>query len=216
MWEIFKVFIEFSVILFLFYVLFFWAQTCELLTPWPGVSPAPPALESKVLTPGMPGRSHEGRFGFLFNFLFILGYSRLASSVEISSSEQGRDSAVHRRAPILPQPPPIQAPSVIQRASSRWAELHVPCGRALLVIHFKYITGSVYKPIPHCLTLQGHFEPQLFIEYFTETWNFRKYEGLAQLLGMYSLFLFRNMMNHLIIQVRSVHSLSPSSAPKKL
>ena len=33
MWEIFKVFIEFAVILFLFYVLFFWAQACELLTP---------------------------------------------------------------------------------------------------------------------------------------------------------------------------------------
>ena len=105
MWEIFKVFIEFAVILFLFYVLFFWAQACELLTPWPGVSPAPPALENKVLTPGMPGRSHEGHFGFLFNFLFILGYSRLASSVEIFSSEQGRDSAIHRHAPILPPTP---------------------------------------------------------------------------------------------------------------
>ena len=52
MWPIFfKVFIEFVKILLLFYFLIFWAA-CEILAPVPGIEPAPPALEDKVVTPG--------------------------------------------------------------------------------------------------------------------------------------------------------------------
>ena len=57
MWTIFKVFIEFVTILLLFYVLFFWVcEACGILTPRPGIEPAPPALEGEVLTTGLPGK----------------------------------------------------------------------------------------------------------------------------------------------------------------
>ena len=53
MWTIFKVATEFVTILFLFYVLVFWFfghKACEVLAPWPGIEPAPSALEGKSLT----------------------------------------------------------------------------------------------------------------------------------------------------------------------
>ena len=58
MWTIFKVFIEFVTTLLLFYVFwFFGREACGVSAPWPGVEPAPPALEGKVLTTGPPGKS---------------------------------------------------------------------------------------------------------------------------------------------------------------
>ena len=38
----------------------FWSFGCEMcgvLDPWPGIEPAPSALEGEVLTPGPPGKS---------------------------------------------------------------------------------------------------------------------------------------------------------------
>ena len=38
----------------------FWSfgrETCRILAPWPGLTPAPSALEGEVLTTGPPGRS---------------------------------------------------------------------------------------------------------------------------------------------------------------
>ena len=58
MWTIFKVFI--ATILLLFYGVFFGffgRQACGILAPWPGIEPAPPALEGKVLTTGPPGKA---------------------------------------------------------------------------------------------------------------------------------------------------------------
>ena len=50
---IFKVFIEFAKILFLFYVLvFLTTEACGILVPWPGIEPMPLALEGQVLTTG--------------------------------------------------------------------------------------------------------------------------------------------------------------------
>ena len=58
MWIFFTVFIELVTTLLLFHVLFFFGyEACEVLTPQPGTAPAPPALESKVLTTGPPGKS---------------------------------------------------------------------------------------------------------------------------------------------------------------
>ena len=57
MWHIFKVFIEFVPIFLLFYVLVFWPEVCGILALQPGVDPSPPALESKILTNGSPGKS---------------------------------------------------------------------------------------------------------------------------------------------------------------
>ena len=50
MWTIFKVFIEFVTILFLFYVCFlFGCEALGILDPWPGIEPVPAALEAQNL-----------------------------------------------------------------------------------------------------------------------------------------------------------------------
>ena len=54
MWTILKVFIEFVMILFLFW--FFGCKACGILAPWPGVEPTHPTLEGEVLTIGPPGK----------------------------------------------------------------------------------------------------------------------------------------------------------------
>ena len=36
---------------------FFSHEACEILTPQPGIEPAPSALEGEVLTTGSPGKS---------------------------------------------------------------------------------------------------------------------------------------------------------------
>ena len=55
---IFKVFIEFVTILFLFYVVgfFFGQEAGEILVPQPQIEPIPPALEAEVLTTRPPGK----------------------------------------------------------------------------------------------------------------------------------------------------------------
>ena len=50
---------------------FFGPEACGILAPWPGIKPAPPALEGEVLTTGPPGKSLV--FCFLKNN-FVLGY----------------------------------------------------------------------------------------------------------------------------------------------
>ena len=58
MWAIFKAFIELLTILFLFYALDFLAMwRVRILAPWPGVEPAPPALQDEVLTTEQPGNA---------------------------------------------------------------------------------------------------------------------------------------------------------------
>ena len=52
-----KVFIEFSTILLLVYVLVFGLKTCGILAPKPGTEPTASALEGEVLTTGLPGKS---------------------------------------------------------------------------------------------------------------------------------------------------------------
>ena len=38
---------------------FFGRETCGILAPQPGIEPATPALEGKVVTTGLPGKSWE-------------------------------------------------------------------------------------------------------------------------------------------------------------
>ena len=40
------------------FLVFFGCKACEILAPWPGFEPTPPALEGEVLTTGPPGRSY--------------------------------------------------------------------------------------------------------------------------------------------------------------
>ena len=49
---------------------FFGREACGILAPQPGIEPAPPALQGKVLTTGPSGKSH---LPFLFDsFLALL------------------------------------------------------------------------------------------------------------------------------------------------
>ena len=58
MWAIFKAFIEFVTIFLLFYVLAFLAtEPVRILAPKPGIKSSTPALEGKVLTIVLPGKS---------------------------------------------------------------------------------------------------------------------------------------------------------------
>ena len=70
MWTIFKVFIEFVTVLLLFYVLVFGREAYGILVPWPGIEPAPRALEGEVLTTGLPGKSRGSKCFFVFVFVF--------------------------------------------------------------------------------------------------------------------------------------------------
>jgi len=57
-WTIFKVFIEFLTILFMF----FGCKACGILTPHSGIKPVPLALEGEISTTGPPGKSLESLF----------------------------------------------------------------------------------------------------------------------------------------------------------
>ena len=59
MWTIFKVFIEFVILLLLFYILDFWLQGIRILAPRPRIKPALPTLEGEVLTSGPPAKSQS-------------------------------------------------------------------------------------------------------------------------------------------------------------
>ena len=55
-----------------FMFLFFGHDACGILAPWPGLKPAPPTLEGKVLTTGPPGKSQEYYFIYLlWSFAFF-------------------------------------------------------------------------------------------------------------------------------------------------
>ena len=56
--HVFKVLIEFvTIIASVLCFGFFGREACGILAPWPGIEPAPPALEGRVLTTGLPGKS---------------------------------------------------------------------------------------------------------------------------------------------------------------
>ena len=48
---------------------FFGHEACEILTPRPGIEPAPPALEGKVLTTGKPEKSLPLYFKSFLDYL---------------------------------------------------------------------------------------------------------------------------------------------------
>ena len=71
MWIIFKVFIEFVTILFLFHAFgfCFCFKACGILAPQPGIKPASPALEDEVLTNGPP-RKFQSLMHYIFQWDF--------------------------------------------------------------------------------------------------------------------------------------------------
>ena len=72
MWTSFKGFIEFVTILLLFYVFgFFGHEACRILTPWPGLQPAPPALEGEVLPTDLQGGPLLGKLRLVFRMWHI-------------------------------------------------------------------------------------------------------------------------------------------------
>ena len=87
LWTIFKVFIEFVTILFLFwgfsFLLFFWFfghEACGILAPQPGAEPILLASEGEVLITRLPGKS---LMAFLFLSLMSLGGVCLSAPKEI-------------------------------------------------------------------------------------------------------------------------------------
>ena len=48
-------------------------EACEILGPWPGIEPAPPVMEDKVLTTGLPGKSLSV---FLKGILIVVKYTK--------------------------------------------------------------------------------------------------------------------------------------------
>ena len=55
--DLFKSLVEFDTLLFLVSFWFFGHQAFGSLAPQSGIKPTPPALEDKVLTAGLPGKS---------------------------------------------------------------------------------------------------------------------------------------------------------------
>ena len=53
-----------------FFFFFFGCDACGISVPQPGIKPTPPALEGKVLTAGLPGKSLDSLF-----FIASLYYS---------------------------------------------------------------------------------------------------------------------------------------------
>ena len=75
---VFKLFIKFVTILFLSVIFFFFfgLEACGIWTPGPGIEPATPALEGKVLTTGPTGKS----LGNLLDRHPALAYEKLPPS----------------------------------------------------------------------------------------------------------------------------------------
>ena len=72
MWTSFKGFIEFVTILLMFYVFgFFGHEACRILTPWPGLQPASPALEGEVLPTDLQGGPLLGKLRLVFRMWHI-------------------------------------------------------------------------------------------------------------------------------------------------
>ena len=55
---------------FCFTFCFFSWDACGILGPWPGIEPTPPALEGKVLTTGLPGKSQH--FSVILDLIYLL------------------------------------------------------------------------------------------------------------------------------------------------
>ena len=92
--HILKVFIEFVTILVLLFFMFCFSgcETCRILAPRPGIEPAPPVFEGKVLTTSLPRKSlkyfvcvqtssRHKYFRFLFNLNCSFTFCRESHSM---------------------------------------------------------------------------------------------------------------------------------------
>ena len=70
---------------FCFMFWFFGCEACGILAPQPGIEPAPPALEGKVLTTGPPRKSLGYRF-FSFHYFEYVIHSLLTCKVSAEKS----------------------------------------------------------------------------------------------------------------------------------
>ena len=105
---------------------FFGCEGCRILAPWPGVEPAPSALEGEVLTTGPPGKSLQwifkswkiGRTTVVLINCFN-NWSIVISSVQFSLSVMSDSLRPHEHArPPCPSPTPrVHSNSC---PSSRW------------------------------------------------------------------------------------------------
>ena len=64
----------------------FWVlgpEVCGILASLPGIEPTSPALEGKVLTTGVPGRSQESQFFFFFVVNFVIHWNETAMGLHV-------------------------------------------------------------------------------------------------------------------------------------
>ena len=81
---IFKIFTGFVTILLLFHILDLGPKACGILALWPGIEHALLAMESKVLAPGLPGKSPktvvlnlQSAFPAISNIYYILNLKKM-------------------------------------------------------------------------------------------------------------------------------------------
>ena len=104
---IFKVSIEFVIILYLLYVLIIWPRsTWDLSSPRPGVKPAPPALEGKVLTTG----------GNFLRVTFLKTHAAATAAKSLQSCPTLCD-------PIDGSPPGSPVPGILQARILEWVAI---------------------------------------------------------------------------------------------
>ena len=107
MWIIFKVSIEFVIILYLLYVLIIWPRsTWDLSSPRPGVKPSPPALEGKVLTTG----------GNFLRVTFLKTHAAATAAKSLQSCPTLCD-------PIDGSPPGSPVPGILQARILEWVAI---------------------------------------------------------------------------------------------
>ena len=49
-------------------------EACGILAPWPGIETVPPALEGKVLTTRLPGKSHPPFYKDPYDYMYGLAW----------------------------------------------------------------------------------------------------------------------------------------------
>ena len=95
LWTIFKVFIEFVTVLFLFSV-FLFPFPYGTLAHWPGMEATPPTVEGKGLTTGSPGKSLPATSSWWVSYWLTISTSSLPSSPTTSLSLRSQDHQIPR------------------------------------------------------------------------------------------------------------------------
>ena len=138
---------------------FFWPcyAACRILIPWPGVRPAPIALETQSLNSGLPAKSSHGSsvFNFLrkFHIVFHCGFTNLHSCQE-SKKIKG---TVAQSCPTLCNPTDCNPPGSFVQGDSLGKITGVGCYALLQGI---FLTQGSNPGLLHCRQILYHLSHQ--------------------------------------------------------